>query len=223
MKIIRQAHDSDSDKWRDWHILTVAESGFSTLAFYGQEIHGLDSERISNSADLVNSRDEPGSLFPEVPVSALPKRFFRDIPEADIPNHLTRFKRLLKDFLLAKRARVHANKLLIDFHVSAAPVSEPYLAAVEAVHIPHQGKSIKILCNYSGVRNIIVHGDFATDDEILYLILSPTDRNTVGFSCVGGMKNEIEESMKVFHTPGSPKNIQTEKLGYVGLKKYIAN
>lgn len=91
------------------------------------------------------------------------------------------------------------------------------------IYVPHRGKSIKILCNYSRVRNIKVPGNFATHDEILYLIVSPTDRNTVGFSCVGGMKNEIEESMKVFHTPGSPKNIQTEKLGYVGLKKYIAN
>lgn len=133
MEIIRQAPDSDSDKWRDWHILTVAESGFSALAFYGQEIHGLDSERISNFADLINSRDEPGSLFPEAPISALPTRFFRDIPEDDIPNHLTEFKRHLNDFLLANRTRIHASKLLVDFHVSAAPVPEPYLAAVEEV------------------------------------------------------------------------------------------
>jgi len=60
MEIIRQAQDTDPDKWRDWHILTVAESGFSALEF-------MD------------------------------------------------------------------NKLLIDFHVSSAPVPEPYLAAVEEV------------------------------------------------------------------------------------------
>jgi len=91
------------------------------------------------------------------------------------------------------------------------------------IYIPDRNKSIKIFCNYSRVRNIKVPGNFKTHDGILYLIVSPTDRNTVGFSCVGGMKNEIEESMKVFHTSGSPKNIQTEILRYLGIKKFITS
>ena len=89
------------------------------------------------------------------------------------------------------------------------------------IYVPDQEKSIKIFCNYSRVRNIKVPGNFETHDGVLYLIISPTDKNRIGFSCVGGTKTVIDDSIKVFQTSGSPKNIQTETLKHVGIKHYL--
>ena len=91
------------------------------------------------------------------------------------------------------------------------------------IYVPDPELSIKIFCNYSRVRNIKVPGDFETRDGVLYLIVSPTDKNRIGFCCVGGTKFVIDDSIKDFHTPGSPKNIQTDKLSNVGIKKHLTN
>ena len=91
------------------------------------------------------------------------------------------------------------------------------------IYVPDQEISIKIFCNYSRIRNIKIPGNFVTHDGVLYLIVSPTDKNRIGFSCVGGMKCEIDDSIKVFQTPGSPKNIQTDRLKYIGIKKHLTN
>ena len=91
------------------------------------------------------------------------------------------------------------------------------------IYVPDQDKSIKIFCNYSRVRNIKVPGDFETHDGVLYLIVSPTDKNQIGFSCVGGTKCVIDDAIKDFQTAGSPKNIQTNRLKYVGIKKHFCN
>jgi hypothetical protein len=133
MEITRQNQDTDSERWLDWHILTVAEAGFSMLDTYGRHKHGVDIETIKSFADQINDRDESGSLYPKAPISAIPRRFFRDIQEDDIPNHLTDFQNHINEFLVANRANIHARKILIDFHVSSAPVPELYITATEEV------------------------------------------------------------------------------------------
>ena len=91
------------------------------------------------------------------------------------------------------------------------------------IYVPGPKTSIKIFCNYSRVRNIKVPGDFETRDGVLYLIVSPTNKNNIGFCCVGGTKCVIDDSIKDFQTPGSPKNIQTDCLKIVGIKKHLTN
>lgn len=133
MKISRKKQDLDSDKWDDWHILTVGEAGFSMLDTYGRHKHGVNIDVIQSFADQINERNESGSLHPKAPISAIPRRFFRDISESEIPNHIEDFKRHINEFIDANRNEIRAKKILIDFHVSQEPVSKLYLDATEVV------------------------------------------------------------------------------------------
>ncbi|MDS4025787.1 MAG: hypothetical protein RKO25_02160 [Candidatus Contendobacter sp.] len=141
MKISRQNQSNASGNWKGWHILTVGEAGFSMLDGYARHHHGIDIQIIQRFADKINQRDESGSLYPKAPISAIPRRFFRDISENEIPNHLDDFKHHIKEFIEANRNKIHARKILIDFHVSPEPVSELYLAATEQIFKEHTNES----------------------------------------------------------------------------------
>ncbi|MFP4582294.1 MAG: hypothetical protein ACLFN9_02830 [Desulfococcaceae bacterium] len=130
---LHQERLGKADQWSGWHILTVAEAGFSMLDIYGRHGHGLNTGTIHQFADQVNRRDEAGSLHPKAPVSALPRRFFREIPENEILNHIDEFKRHVREFIEANRNVIRARRILVDFHVSPAPVPDAYLSAAEQV------------------------------------------------------------------------------------------
>ena len=120
-------------KFQDWHKLVVAEAGFSMLDIYGRHKHGLDGEIIREFADSVNRRNEAGSLHPKAPISALPRRYFREIENSDIPSHIPEFKRDFSEFLAANRQTIKAKQVLIDLHVSPQPVTAQYLSAIEEI------------------------------------------------------------------------------------------
>jgi len=133
MRIIRQAQDSSPEKWKGYHILTVAEAGFSMLDIYARGQHYLDKDVIRQFADRVNSTDESGSLHPRAPVSAIPRRFLRDYAASYDPELLADFRRHIAEFIEANRATIHAARVLVDFHVSASPVPQQYVTATEKV------------------------------------------------------------------------------------------
>ena len=121
----------DSEDWRDWHILTVAETGFSALMAYAcDDIYGLEPELISQFADRVNGSNESGSLHPKASISALPKKYFRDIKEDDVPGHINDFKEEIKSFIKANQQKIKSSRVLVDFRVSADEVSRHYIDAV---------------------------------------------------------------------------------------------
>jgi len=103
------------------------------LDIYGRHKHGLHIEIIKEFADTVNRRDEAGSLHPKAPISALPRRYFREIDESDIPNHITKFRRDFSDFIAANRQTIKAKQVLIDLHVSPRPVAAEYLSVIEEI------------------------------------------------------------------------------------------
>jgi hypothetical protein len=120
------------DSWDGWHILTVAEAGFSMLDIYGRYHYGLDIEVIKSFAERVNETDESGSLYPKAPISAIPRYFFRNLKQNEIPYHISAFKRHIRDFLETNNVTVKADKLLVDFHVSSAdPIPGSFLDALE--------------------------------------------------------------------------------------------
>lgn len=80
---------------------------------------------------------------------------------------------------------------------------------------------IKILSNFSRSQNIKVSNDFKTQHGVLYIIMTPTDKNNVGFICVDGSKDEIDDSLKTFKTAHSPKNINTKNLKRHSIKKLL--
>lgn len=130
MKIRRQKQAADDAQFQPWHKLVVAEAGFSMLNIYGCHKHGLDTKIIREFADSVNRRNEAGSLHPKAPISALPRRYFREIKDVDIPSYIPEFKKDFSEFLAANRQRIKAKKVLIDLHVSPQPVAAQYLQAI---------------------------------------------------------------------------------------------
>ena len=133
MNITRKKQNPDAAAWLGWHILTVAEAGFSMLDIYGRHHNQVSIEAIQRFADRVNDNDEAGSLHPQAPISAVPNRFFRDPPSVNDPKTLEDFKRQLRDFLAVNNSIIRADRVLVDFHVSASPVACRYLDATEEV------------------------------------------------------------------------------------------
>ena len=143
MKLTREQQDTEANRWAGWHILTVAEAGFSMLDIYGRHQHGLDIEIIRQFADRINERDEAGSLHPRAPISAVPKRFFREQENSRDPAVVNDFKRQILEFLIANQNTIHAQRILIDFHVSPASVPRRYVDAAEEVVRMHSKDSIQ--------------------------------------------------------------------------------
>lgn len=143
MKITREQQDTTAERWADWHILTVAEAGFSMLDIYGRRQHKLDIEVIQRFADRINNHDEAGSLHPLAPISAVPRRFFREQENLDDTSVVNDLKRHITDFLVANRDTIHAEKILVDFHVSPAAVPLRYLDVAEQVLRLHGQGSIQ--------------------------------------------------------------------------------
>lgn len=133
MKISRQPQDTTVQRWMGWHILTVGESGFSMLDIYGRLQRGLDINVIRSFADRINQNDESGTLHPRAPISAIPCRFFRDQSGSTDPIVLNDFKHHITEFIEANRKTILASRILVDFHVSPAPVPPHYVEATEEV------------------------------------------------------------------------------------------
>jgi hypothetical protein len=93
----------------------------------------LNIEVIQSFADEVNQRNEAGSLHPKAPISAMPRRYFRELEETEIPNRIEEFRKDLSDFIEANQATIHARRILVDFHVSPQAVPTAYVEATEDV------------------------------------------------------------------------------------------
>ncbi len=97
-----------------YHVLTFAETGFTILSIYGEQSE-LDSETIRKFSEQVNDTDESGSLHPKAPISAVPRRFIRDMTDAQA------LATQIEGFLIANQATIKATKLLFDFRAGVAP------------------------------------------------------------------------------------------------------
>ena len=124
--------DEDRNQFKSWHKLVVAEDGFSALSFYGRDMHQIDGELICRFAEEVNRREEPGTLHPKAPISALPRFYFRDVEPGEINTVIDRFRSHIRDFVKSNRLNIRAENILIDLHVSADPVNSQYIKAIKS-------------------------------------------------------------------------------------------
>lgn len=139
VQITLRGQDVPIGRWGDWHVLTVAEAGFSMLDVYGRHHHGLDRDLLQRFDDDVNARDAGGTLHPHAPISALPRRFFHDPNAAADTALVAEFARRLEDFLVASRETIRGRRVLVDLHVSPEPVPRPLLEAAREVFAQHGG------------------------------------------------------------------------------------
>ncbi len=135
MKISRLRESSTEKQWDEWHVLTVAESGFSMLDIFGSHHYGIDRDVIRRFEEKINATNESGSLHPRAPISAVPRKFFRDLSESTDKSIITEFKRHVADFIDANEKTIRASKILVEFHVSPQAVPAHFVKATEEVFL----------------------------------------------------------------------------------------
>lgn len=90
------------------HVLTMAETGFSPLAHF-RDFYNVDRGAVDAFEERINESDEPGSLYPKAPVSAIPRKYVKEAGQGE------GLKQHIKDFLAANNKKIKAKKLLISF------------------------------------------------------------------------------------------------------------
>ncbi len=131
--ITHRGGDDTGFDWKNWHLLTVGESGFSILDIHARGRHGLDVEVIRRFAERINSTDEAGTLHPLAPVSAIPSRFFRTHADSMDPRILRDFRQQIEGFIAANREVIRSARVVVDFRVGTDPVPSQYLRLAEEV------------------------------------------------------------------------------------------
>ncbi len=130
---INQSEINSLLETKKYHILLIAEQGFSMLDMYGNKRFEIAQVLLQKFADQVNDRDDTGTLYPKAPISAIPRRFMRNIPPEGVATLLPEFERHVREFFEANRNRIHASRILVDLHVDDHPVPLEYLDIVESV------------------------------------------------------------------------------------------
>jgi hypothetical protein len=131
MKIYRQDQDNNFEQWRDWHVITVAQERGGALELYARSIHGIDPSEIKKFTGEVNEKNEPLTLYPKAPLSALPYRYFNFMEDYDFPYVIDEFRKYIEQWAEINRTEIKARKILVDFHRDSAPVNDCYLTAAE--------------------------------------------------------------------------------------------
>lgn len=110
MKIKKLSNQEFSKLRKEFHCLTYAEEGFAPLNQFTKGFD-IDQQGLKAFADTVNSRDEPGSLYPKAPVSCIPRNCVREIfGYKNLEKHI-------QAFLDANKKSMHSKHLVIDFGV----------------------------------------------------------------------------------------------------------
>ena len=111
MKLERSTQNTIWPRRNEFHVLTYAEEGFAPLNFWTRDT-GITKQELVTFADLVNSRDESGSLSPRAPVSAVPRRLIRDQRDSEI------LCQSIENFYLVNSLTIKSSRLVLDFRTS---------------------------------------------------------------------------------------------------------
>ena len=90
------------------NILTFAEEGFAPLEIHGRRM-GIERDILTAFVHRVNQSNSLGDLYPEIPISAVPRSSIRnDLEPTNLIRHLSEFTTL-------NSIRLKSQVLLIDF------------------------------------------------------------------------------------------------------------
>jgi hypothetical protein len=145
MNIIEKSSFNEGLKESGYHVLTFAETGFAMLNQYGEQF-GLDKETIEKFSQEINRKNESGSLYPQAPISAVPRHLIREKQNAAM------LASEIIDFLKANQNHIQAKKLLLDFRAGVAPF------VVEACKIALKTQYAK------GIDEVVIITDLAHPD-----------------------------------------------------------
>jgi hypothetical protein len=132
MKITKSRENCADRNWEGWHILTVAETGFSVLTTFA-EATGCNTEDIYAFAERVNQANEAGTLYPRAPISAIPCKYLRELADRADATVIKEFKGHIAGFIKANESTIRAPRVLVDLHVSSDDVPPLFVRATEEV------------------------------------------------------------------------------------------
>jgi len=108
---------SQSEIWphrAEYHVLTYAEEGFAPLNIHARDT-ALSKDQLVRFADLVNDRNEVGTLYPFAALSAVPRAAIRG------PQDAHALRQYIEDFFRANAQSIHAHKVIMDFRTPSVP------------------------------------------------------------------------------------------------------
>ena len=134
MKISKSRENSVDQNWEGWHILTVAETGFSMLTAFA-EAAGCKGEDVYAFAERVNQTNEAGTLYPRAPISAVPCKYLRELADRVAAPVIEEFKGHIAGFIKANESTIRASRILVELHMSSDPVPPHFVRATEEVFL----------------------------------------------------------------------------------------
>ena len=133
------------ERQQGWHILTVAEAGFSMLTGYAEQF-GIDGTIIRRFEEAINRDNQSGSLYPKAPISALPCKYFRELANSHDTVVLAEFKKEIIDFLSANSKTIKSRNIVIDFRVCHDPVTQHFIDITLDLIDKYGYKSLENIC-----------------------------------------------------------------------------
>ncbi len=92
----------------EFHVLTYAEEGFAPLNLHTSDTD-LSQADLKAFAAFVNDLDQPGTLCPRAPLSAVPRRLIRE------PMGPSELSKSIQRFFQINAEGIGAKRLLFDF------------------------------------------------------------------------------------------------------------
>jgi hypothetical protein len=114
MNVLQASQTSIWPRRAEYHVLTYAEEGFAPLNIHTRDT-ALSKDQLVQFADLVNERNEVGTLHPSAAVSAVPRAAIRELQDT---HTLCQF---IEDFFRANAQSILANKVIMDFRTPSVP------------------------------------------------------------------------------------------------------
>lgn len=148
MNIVINKSNEPFEKQEGWHILTVAESGFSMLSAYAADQYGVEDLKIRQFEECINNTNEAGSLHPVAPISAIPCKYARELSDSKDPVVLKEFETHIEEFLAANLKTIKSKNIVIDLRVSPSSVPEQYIDATRKVLKAYRGEMLKDVIIY---------------------------------------------------------------------------
>jgi hypothetical protein len=112
---------------------------------------------------------------------------------------------------------------LLSQHMNWANIPHSVEKDSEYDFIVNGNKKIKVFCNYSGSAKIKLKKDYSFSDDVLYMVVKPTNRNNVGYTSSGIDGEKIDSVIVHFKGNDSFINLDLDKMKPTNLIRRFSN
>jgi hypothetical protein len=108
MRIVTQTEADNLPELDSYHVLTYAEEGFAPLNIHARRFN-LTNEELAHFAKMVNEQEGIWCLYPQAPISALPRSIIRGSKDTE------ELFRHIEAFLKLNSVQVKSPRVIFDF------------------------------------------------------------------------------------------------------------